>query len=111
MVNPYQINLIGHKEGFTTLAIWDSQGRYEERQVRVDPFGRQQVMLNVIVAELNRGRSEQNGLNWSVALAEGECYVFQQSRRRPGDAVQSSSTINATGPQGSSTGAIMPFGG
>jgi pilus assembly protein CpaC len=68
VINPYQINLIGHKTGFTTLALWDSQGHYLERQIRVDPFGREQVLLNVIVAELNRGRMEQQAVNWTVAL-------------------------------------------
>jgi Flp pilus assembly secretin CpaC len=68
VVNPFQINLIGHKEGFTTLAVWDTHGRYEERQVRVDPFGRQQVMLNVIVAELNRSRLQNQGINWALAF-------------------------------------------
>lgn len=68
VINPYQINLIGHKEGFTTLAVWDNQGAYEERQVRVDRHGKQQVMLNVIVAELDRSRLEGAGVNWSAAL-------------------------------------------
>jgi Flp pilus assembly secretin CpaC len=68
VVNPFQINLVGHKEGFTTLAVWDTHGQYEERQIRVDPFGRQQVMLNVIVSELNRSRIEDQGINWAVAM-------------------------------------------
>jgi pilus assembly protein CpaC len=68
VINPYQINLIAHKPGFTTLAVWDNQGRYEEREVRVDPFGKQQVLLNVIVAELDRGRMEQQGVNWTAAM-------------------------------------------
>jgi len=68
VINPYQINLIGHKTGFTTLALWDSQGHYLERQIRVDPFGREQVLLNVIVAELNRGRMEQQAVNWTAAF-------------------------------------------
>jgi len=68
VINPYQLNLIGHKAGFTTLAVWDAQGRYEEREIRVDPYGKQQVLLNVIVAELNRSRLEQQGINWTAAL-------------------------------------------
>jgi len=68
VVNPFQINLVGHKEGFTTLAVWDIHGQYEERQIRVDAFGRQQVMLNVIVSELNRSRMENQGINWAVAM-------------------------------------------
>jgi Flp pilus assembly secretin CpaC len=69
VVNPFQINLVGHKEGFTTLAVWDTRGQYEERQIRVDPFGRQQVMLNVIVSELNRSRMEAEGIDWSLAFS------------------------------------------
>jgi pilus assembly protein CpaC len=45
------------------------QGRYEERQVRVDQGGKQQVLLNSLVAELNRSELENQGLNYSVALA------------------------------------------
>ncbi|MGD0288212.1 MAG: pilus assembly protein N-terminal domain-containing protein [Candidatus Binataceae bacterium] len=69
VVNPFQINLVGHKEGFTTLAVWDIHGQYEERQIRVDSFGRQQVMLNVIVAELNRSRMEAQGIDWSLQFS------------------------------------------
>jgi len=69
VVNPFQINLVGHKEGFTTLAVWDIHGQYQERQIRVDPFGRQQVMLNVIVSELNRSRMEAQGIDWSLEFS------------------------------------------
>jgi len=68
VINPFQVNLIAHKPGFTTLAVWDNQGRYEEREVRVDPFGKQQVLLNVIVAELDRSRLEQQGVNWTAVM-------------------------------------------
>jgi len=68
VVNPFQINLVGHKEGFTTLAVWDTRGQYIERQIRVDPFGQQQVMLNCVVSEVNRSRMEQEGINWSFSL-------------------------------------------
>jgi len=69
VVNPYQINIIGHEPGFTTLAVWDNRGQYVERQVRIDPSGKQQVMLNVIVAELNRSKIENQGINITTALA------------------------------------------
>ncbi len=68
VINPFQLNLIGHQPGFTTIALWDSQGSYEERQIRVDPSGRQQVMLNTIIAELDRTGLENQGINLSVAL-------------------------------------------
>ncbi len=70
VVNPYQLNLIAHKPGFTTLTVWSGQGHYEERQVRVDPNGKQQVLLNCMVAELDRGRIEDQGANLSAALSK-----------------------------------------
>jgi len=69
VINPFQVNLIGHKPGYTTLAIWDQQGQYEERPVQVDPHGRQQVLLNTMVAELDRSAIENQGTNLSGALA------------------------------------------
>ncbi len=68
VVSPYQINLIGHKPGFTTLAVWNTQGSYDERQVRIDASGKQQVLLNCVVAELDRSTIENQGTNLSLAL-------------------------------------------
>ena len=69
VINPFQVNLIGHKPGYTTLAIWDQQGQYEERPVQVDPHGKQQVLLNTMVAELDRSAVENQGTNLACALA------------------------------------------
>ena len=69
VINPFQVNLIGHKPGFTTLAIWDQGGQYEERPIRIDPNGKQQVLLNTMVAELDRSAIENQGTNLSLALA------------------------------------------
>jgi len=69
VINPFQINLIGHKPGFTTLALWDQQGHYDERPVRIDPNGKQQVLLSTMVAELDRTAIENQGTNLSAALA------------------------------------------
>jgi pilus assembly protein CpaC len=68
VINPYQVNLIGHKPGFTTLAIWDQQGQYDERPIRVDPNGKQQVLLNTMVAELDRSAIENQGTNLALSL-------------------------------------------
>lgn len=70
VTNPYQLNLIGHKPGFTTLAVWDDQGHYQQRQVRIETGGKQQVMLNAIVAELDKTRIETQGIDLSVALTK-----------------------------------------
>jgi pilus assembly protein CpaC len=69
VISPFQVNLIAHKPGFTTLAVWNTQGSYDERQVRVQTSGPQQVLLNVIVAELNRQNIENQGINISGALS------------------------------------------
>jgi len=69
VINPFQVNLIGHKPGFTTLAIWDQQGQYEERPVRIDSNGKQQVLLNTMVAELDRSAIENQGTNLALALS------------------------------------------
>ncbi|HUY29126.1 MAG TPA: pilus assembly protein N-terminal domain-containing protein [Candidatus Binataceae bacterium] len=76
VVNPFQINLIGHKPGFTTLAVWNSQGRYDERQVRIDASGMQQVLLNCVVAELDRSNIENQGTNLSLALSNYGVSLF-----------------------------------
>ena len=68
VINPFELNLIGHKPGFTTLTVWTGQGHYEERQVRISPNGKQQVLLNTMVAEVNRGQVENQGANLSLAL-------------------------------------------
>jgi Flp pilus assembly secretin CpaC len=70
VTNPYQLNLIGHRPGFTTLAVWDDQGHYVERMVRIETGGKQQVMLNAIVAELDRTELEAQGIDVSAALVK-----------------------------------------
>ena len=70
VINPFQLNLVAHQPGSTTLAIWDDQGRYEERTVHIDASGRQQVMLNTIIAELDRSTLENQGINLSVAFSK-----------------------------------------
>ena len=69
VINPFQVNLIGHKPGFTTLAVWDQTGTYQERPVRIDPNGKQQVLLNTVVAELDRSAIENQGTNLALALS------------------------------------------
>jgi pilus assembly protein CpaC len=76
VINPFELNLIGHKPGFTTLTVWTGQGHYEERQVRVSPDGKQQVLLNCIVAELDRGQVENQGVNLSIALQKYGVSMF-----------------------------------
>jgi len=76
VVSPFQINLIGHKPGFTTLAVWNNQGSYDERQVRIDASGKEQVLLNCVVAELDRSNIENQGVNLSLALTNYGVSLF-----------------------------------
>ena len=48
-----------------------------ERQVRIDPGGKQQVMLNAIVAELDRTKLENQGIDLSVALVKVRDFAHQ----------------------------------
>ena len=70
VINPYELNLIGHKPGFTTLTVWTGQSHYEERQVHISADGKQQVLLNCLVAELDRGHIEDQGMNLSGSLSK-----------------------------------------
>jgi pilus assembly protein CpaC len=97
VINPYQVNLIGHKPGFTTLAIWDQQGQYQERPVRIDPNGKQQVLLNSVVAELDRSAIENQGTNLALSLEHAGVSLVSL----PGAvATPFSPTANITSPSG-----------
>ena len=76
VINPFQVNLIGHKPGFTTLAIWDQSGQYQERPVRIDPNGKQLVLLNTMVAELDRSAMENQGTNLALGLTHAGIAAF-----------------------------------
>jgi Flp pilus assembly secretin CpaC len=109
VINPHQLMLVGHKPGFTTLAVWQ-QGKYEERQVRIEQTGQQQVLLNCVVAEVNRSRLEQQGINLTMAFP----HAGVSGVGLPGSVATSysaQSQLNVSGAQGSSAGGILPFGG
>jgi pilus assembly protein CpaC len=120
VINPYQVNLIGHKPGFTTLAIWDQSGQYNERPVRIDPNGKQQVLLSTMVGELDRAAIENQGTNFSVALAHAGVSLFGlpgavATPFSPATSVATSSGGVATSPQsippgGSLAGLVLSQG-
>jgi pilus assembly protein CpaC len=61
--------VVAHKPGATTLSVWQDDGEYFERSLRVEQGGPQQVQLRVVVAELDRNRLEAQGLDLSAALS------------------------------------------
>jgi Flp pilus assembly secretin CpaC len=106
VIDPHQMMLLGRKPGFTTLAVWDSQGHYEDCQVRVAQSGREQVMLNVTVAEIDRSKIENQGVDISAALAHYGVSLVGL----PGDVATPYSSSTALSGSGS-TGGILPLGG
>jgi Flp pilus assembly secretin CpaC len=115
VINPYQLNLFAHRPGFTTLAIWDAQGRYDERTVRIDASGRQQVMLNTIVAELDRAKMENQGVNLSVAFSKMGLSLVGlpgtvATPYNPNSTLQSSSSAGSLAGTTSPNG-VLPAGG
>lgn len=110
VINPFQLNLIAHQPGATTLSIWDDLGSYDERMVRIDASGRQQVMLNTIIAELDRSTLENQGVNLSVAFTKMGLSLVGL----PGAVATPytpSSNISSTSSAGSSSGGLLPPGG
>jgi len=117
VINPFQVNLIGHKPGFTTLAVWNQQGQYDELPVRIDPNGKQQVLLQTMVAELDRSAIENQGTDLTgaltragislVGLAGGVATPFSASSSvsSPGGVVTSSG--NSLPPGGSLIGMLL----
>ncbi|HKD66753.1 MAG TPA: pilus assembly protein N-terminal domain-containing protein [Candidatus Binataceae bacterium] len=69
VVGPSQVMVVAHKPGATTLSVWQDDGEYFERPVRVEQGGPQQVQLRVVVAELDRNRLEEQGLDIAAALS------------------------------------------
>jgi len=109
VIDPFQLNLVAHQPGFTTLAVWDANGRYEERTVRIDASGRQQVMLNTIVAELDRQKLENQGINLSVAFSKMGLSIVGL----PGTVAtpyNAGSTLSSSASSGSLSGVTEPNG-
>ncbi len=109
VIDPFQLNLVAHQPGFTTLAVWDASGQYEERMVRIDASGKQQVMLNTIVAELDRQKLENQGINLSVAFSKMGLSIVGL----PGTVAtpyNASSTLQSSASAGSLSGTTSPNG-
>jgi Flp pilus assembly secretin CpaC len=109
VIDPFELNLIAHQPGFTTLAIWDTKGSYQERTVRIDASGHQQVMLNTIVAELDRQKMENQGINLTAAFQKMGLSIVGL----PGTVAtpyNASSTIESSASAGALSGSTTPSG-
>jgi pilus assembly protein CpaC len=76
VIAPNQLMLVGHQAGFTTLVTWDRYGNYREQVIRIDHSGPEEVQLNVVMAELNRSRLEQQGIDISMVFENAGVSVF-----------------------------------
>jgi pilus assembly protein CpaC len=105
VISPNQLMVIGHKAGFTTLVTWDQYGNYREQSIRIDRGGGEEVQLNVVVAELNRNKLEQQGIDISLVFANaGVSVVGLQGSV----ATAYSPTVNLTASGGAGTIASLP---
>jgi Flp pilus assembly secretin CpaC len=107
IIDPHQLMLVGHAPGFATVVVWDTQHNYIERQIRVEHEGEQQVLLHVVVAEVNRTRLDQQGIDFSVALTK---YGFSFASLPGMVANAYNSQMNFTTPNGAFTGFLPPGG-
>jgi pilus assembly protein CpaC len=78
--------------------------------VRIDGSGRQQVMLNTIIAELDRTTLENQGINLSVAFSKMGLSLVGL----PGTVATpytANTNLQSSGTSGSSSGGLLPIGG
>ncbi|MBV8358041.1 MAG: pilus assembly protein N-terminal domain-containing protein, partial [Deltaproteobacteria bacterium] len=105
VITPNQLMLVGHQPGFTTLVTWDQYGNYREQSIRIDQGGPEEVQLNVVVAELNRSRLEQQGIDISMVFSNAGVAVVGL----PGNvATPYTPTVNLSATGGAGTLAALP---
>jgi len=105
VIAPNQLMLVGHQPGFTTLVTWDQYGNYREQSIRIDQGGPEEVQLNVVVAELNRSRLEQQGIDISMVFSNAGVSVVGLPG---GVATPYTPTVNLSATGGAGTLAALP---
>jgi pilus assembly protein CpaC len=58
------------REAQTSVIVWDRQGRSDMRTLYVNRSRREQILLEVTVAEINRSALERYGVDW-IAFEQG----------------------------------------
>jgi pilus assembly protein CpaC len=108
VIAPNQLMVIGHQPGFTTLVTWDQLGNYREQSIRVDQGGPEEVQLNVVVAELDRSKLEQQGVDLSMVFQSAGVSIVGL----PGNVATSySPTVNLQASGGAGTIVPLPPAG
>lgn len=67
VANPHEILINGKAVGFTTLVVWDDQHTTTYDVVVRGPFSDEQIELGVQVAEVNRQKAIETGLDYLVS--------------------------------------------
>lgn len=66
-ITPTDAVVIGKDEGITSLYIWGESGRYQSYETKVDrSITSQQIVLEVQIAEVNKAKLEDYGVDWLV---------------------------------------------
>jgi len=68
VATPYQVLIIGKKVGISSLVVWGKGNRYTNYELivhRADVAGNQ-IVLNVKVAEINRTRLAERGIDFGI---------------------------------------------
>lgn len=68
VATPRQVLIIGKKVGITTLVVWGRGSRYEQYDLVVHrgELASNQVTLNVMVAEVNRSKLRETGIDFGI---------------------------------------------
>lgn len=68
VATPRQVLIVGKKVGVTTLVVWGRGSRYEEYDLIVHrgDLEANQIILNVRVAEVNRTKLRETGINFGI---------------------------------------------
>jgi pilus assembly protein CpaC len=108
VISPNQLMLVGHQPGFTTLITWDRYGSYREQSIRIDQGGPGEVQLNVVVAESNRSKLEQQGIDITMVFANAGLSVVGLPG---GVAMPYTPTVNLAATGGAGTIMALPPSG
>jgi pilus assembly protein CpaC len=108
IIAPNQLMLVGHQPGFTTLVTWDQFGNYQEQSVRIDQGAPEEVQLNVVVAELDRSKLEQQGIDISMVFSNAGVSVVGLPG---GVATPYTPTVNLNASGGAGTIVALPPSG
>lgn len=113
-ITPTDAVVIGKDEGITSLYIWGESGRYQSYEAKVDrSVTSQQIVLDVQIAEVNRAKLEEYGVDW--LMRDWNDYPFWRGDKTVGSyaggvSIMDPKTENLIPQQDVSTGVVKWIG-